>query len=98
MTADVTQDRRVTVPTRGTHTVAVDGARLFRALPPHPVHEGLGYRGFPQQGCSRTGYKVMRVFPHASFTAQSRITISCRWLDYRSRPTASAVLGAAVGF
>ena len=43
MTADVTLDRRVTVPTLGPHTVFVDGSRLFWALP-SPVHEGLGYR------------------------------------------------------
>ena len=44
MTADVTQDRRVTVPTRGpNHTGFVDGSRLFWALL-SPVHERLGYR------------------------------------------------------
>src|SRR5260370_17879093 len=72
MTADVIQDRRVTVPTRGfTDPAFVDGSRLFWALP-SPAHEGLGVRA-----SSPTGYKVMRCFPHA-FTAQSRIpTPSC---------------------
>src|ERR1700730_1971715 len=42
MTADVTQDRRVTVPTLGsTHTVVVDGSRLFWALL-HPCMKDLG--------------------------------------------------------
>ena len=35
----------MTVPTLGTPTVLVDGSRLSWALPSHPVHEGLGYRG-----------------------------------------------------
>jgi hypothetical protein len=44
MTADVTQDRRVTAAHPGfTHTVLVDGSRLCWASP-SPVHEGLGYR------------------------------------------------------
>ena len=44
MTADVNQDRRVTVPTLGsTHTRFVDWSRLFWALL-SPVHERLGYR------------------------------------------------------
>src|SRR5580700_6317551 len=57
MTADVPQDRRVTVPTLGsTHTVVVDGSRLFWALL-HPCMKdfGTGLR-------TRTGYKVMRCF------------------------------------
>src|ERR1700722_11877862 len=42
MTADVTQDRRVTVPTLGsTYTVVVDGSRLFWALL-HPCMKDLG--------------------------------------------------------
>src|SRR4051812_22483799 len=98
MTADVTQDRRVTVPTHGTPTVLVDGSRLFWALPSHPVHEGLGYRGFSQQGFSRTGYKVMRYSPNGSFSAQSRIPISCRFGQYKSPPPPCPVLFAASGF
>jgi hypothetical protein len=44
MMADVTQDRRVTVPNRGLNPTAfVDGSRLFWALL-SPVHERLGYR------------------------------------------------------
>ena len=60
MTADVTQDRRVTVPGLGSSDSAfVDGSRLFWALP-SPVHERSGY------GSSRpTGYKLMRSLPHA---------------------------------
>src|SRR5258707_14764043 len=76
MTADVTQDRRVTVAAHGTPTDLVDGSRLFWALPSRPVHEGLGYRGFRANGFSRTGYKVMRSLPHAFHTAQFRITSS----------------------
>src|SRR6266481_7378234 len=70
MTADVTQDRRVTVPTLGsTHTVVVDGSRLFWALL-HPCMKDLG-TGLR----ARTGYKVMRCFPHSvAATAQSRST------------------------
>ena len=61
MTADIIQDRRVTVPTRGfTDPASVDGSRLYWALP-SPVHEGLGVRAF-----SPTGYKVMRCSPHSS--------------------------------
>src|SRR5437588_220316 len=61
MTADVTQDRRVTVPTRGTHTVLAMVPSLL-GLAFAPVHEGLGYRAFPADGFARTGYKVMRFF------------------------------------
>jgi hypothetical protein len=57
MTADVSQDRRVTVPNRGHKSPALtEGSRLCWALP-SPVHERSGYRA------SRpTGYKVMRSF------------------------------------
>src|ERR1700739_4542836 len=57
MTADVSQDRRVTVLNRGHQSPALtEGSRLCWALP-SPVHEGSGYRA------SRpTGYKVMRSF------------------------------------
>jgi hypothetical protein len=74
MTADVTSDRRVTVPTLGMHPVFVDGSRLFWALP-SPVHEGLGYRVLVPDRIQGDA-----VLPHASFTAQSRITSrrSCR--------------------
>jgi hypothetical protein len=75
MMADVIQDRRVTVPTRGfAYPASVDGSRLCWALP-SPVHEGLGVRA-----SSPTGYKVMRCSPHALITAQSRIATSCRSL------------------
>src|SRR5215467_16109729 len=55
MTADVSQDRRVTVLNRGHKRPALtEGSRLCWALP-SPVHERSGYRA------SRpTGYKVMR--------------------------------------
>lgn len=62
MTADVSQDRRVTATHPGYSTRFVDGSRLYWALP-SPVHEGFGYRA-----SSRTGYKVMRSF-RMSFTA-----------------------------
>jgi hypothetical protein len=57
MTADVSQDRRVTVLNRGHKPPALtEGSRLDWALP-SPVHERSGYRA------SRpTGYKVMRLF------------------------------------
>ena len=57
MTADVSQDRRVTVLNRGHKPPALtEGSRLCWALP-SPVHERSGYRA------SRpTGYKVMRSF------------------------------------
>ena len=57
MTADVSQDRRVTVLNRGHKRPApTEGSRLCWALP-SPVHERSGYRA------SRpTGYKVMRSF------------------------------------
>ena len=57
MTADVSQDRRVTVLNRGHQRPALtEGSRLCWALP-SPVHERSGYRA------SRpTGYKVMRSF------------------------------------
>ena len=68
MTADVTPDRRVTVPALGLHTVFVDGSRLFWALP-SPVHERLGYRVLVPDRIQGDA-----VLPHSSFTAQSRIT------------------------
>src|SRR5438477_11389386 len=56
MSADVTKDRRVTVPNLGSNDTAhVDGSRLLWALP-SLVHERLGYR----RPRARTGYKVMR--------------------------------------
>src|SRR5712691_4919090 len=90
MTADVTQDRRVTVPTLGAHTVLVDGSRLFWALPSHPVHEGLGYRGLPQEGILPDRIQGDADFPHASFTAQSKITSCRRSRDRTSRPSSLA--------
>src|ERR1022692_5012945 len=81
MAADVTQDRRVTVPTLGsTHTVVVDGSRLFWALL-HPCMKDLG-TGLR----ARPGSKVMRCFPHsAAATAQSRSHVLPS-LRSRSRP------------
>jgi len=57
MTADVSQDRRVTVLNRGAKPSALtEGSRHCWALP-SPVHERSGYRA------SRpAGYKVMRSF------------------------------------
>jgi len=69
MTADVTQDRRVTEPGLGSSDSAfVDGSRLFWALP-SPVHERSGF-GPPHP----TGYKLMRCLPHNNVTAQSRVS------------------------
>src|SRR5258708_5192442 len=68
MTADVNQDRRVTVVTQGLYPVLSEGSRLFWALP-SPVHEGLGYRGFAADRIQGDA-----VTPHALLTAQSRIT------------------------
>jgi hypothetical protein len=69
MTADVTQDRRVTEPGHGSSDSAfVDGSRLFWALP-SPVHERSG-SGSPHP----TGYELMRCLPHDHATAQSRIS------------------------
>ena len=64
----MTKDRRVTVLIQGpNHPAFSDGSRLFAALP-SPVHEELGY------GLSRpTGYKVMRIFPQSSHTAESSV-------------------------
>src|SRR5215475_12797401 len=57
MTADVSQDRRVTVLNRGhKRPVLTEGSRLCWALP-SPVHERSGYRAWRP-----TGYKVMRSF------------------------------------
>src|SRR6266702_2570522 len=80
MSAAVTKDRRVTVPTLGfTDTAFVDGSRLLWALP-SPVHERLGYRATR----ARTGYKVMRCCCRILRTRPS--PGSCRRL--RSRPIA----------
>ena len=68
MTADVNQDRRVTVPTLGIHTRSVDWSRLFWALL-SPVHERLGYRVLAPDRIQGDA-----VLPHSFFTAQSRIT------------------------
>jgi hypothetical protein len=71
MTADVSQDRRVTVTHPGaTDTVLVDGSRLYWALP-SPVHEGLGYRAFVPDRIQGDA-----VLPHASFTAHSKDHVS----------------------
>ena len=61
MTADVTQDRRVTGSGLGSSDFAfVDGSRLFWAFP-SPVHERSG------SGSLRpTGYKLMRCLPHTA--------------------------------
>jgi hypothetical protein len=67
MTADVTRDRRVTVPILGfTNTAFVDGSRLFWALP-SLVHEGLGHRAIEPDRIQGDA-----VLPHAGITAQSR--------------------------
>src|SRR5260370_17016723 len=68
MRADMTKDRRVTVLIQGpNHPAFSDGSRLLSALS-SPVHEELGY------GRSRpTGYKVMRIFPLSSHTAESSV-------------------------
>lgn len=83
MTADVTQDRRVTVPTRGTPTAFVDWSRLFWTLPSHVVHEGLGYRGFRNEWILSDRIQGDAIFSHASIKAQSRIT-SCRRVSDRA--------------
>src|SRR3981081_2950555 len=84
MMADVNHDRRVTVTHPGsTHTRFVDGSRLCWALP-SPVHEGLGYRAFVPDRIQGDA-----VFPHASFTAQSRITCAVE-RDRSSRPSSFA--------
>lgn len=81
MTADVNQDRRVTGVTQGTTLpVLSDGSRLFWALA-SSMHEELGFG----PACP-TGYKVMRCFPHSSFTARSRITFCRPHRDQSSRP------------
>ena len=86
MTADVIQDRRVTVPTRGfTDPASVDGSRLSWALPSR-VHEGLGVRA-----SSPTGYKVMRCCPHNSSRpspGSRRLAAHCATL--RSEPSTLA--------
>ena len=82
MTADVTPDRRVTVPILGIHTAFVDGSRLSWALP-SPVHERLGYRVLVPDRIQGDA-----VLPHSSFTAQSRIT-SRRSCANRPDPPAS---------
>ena len=61
MTADVTQDRRVTEPGLGSSDSAfVDGSRLFWALP-SLVHERSG-----SGSTHPTGYKLMRCLPHTA--------------------------------
>ena len=83
MTADVSQDRRVTATHPGWSTRFVDGSRLCWALP-SPVHEGLWYRAFVPDRIQGDA-----VFPHASFTAQSRITCVVE-RDRSSRPSSFA--------
>src|SRR6266487_2914536 len=83
MTADVSQDRRVTATHPGWSTRFVDGSRLCWALP-SPVHEGLWYRAFVPDRIQGDA-----VFPHASFTAQSRITCAVE-RDRSSRPSSFA--------
>jgi len=84
MTADVTQDRRVTAPNQGFHTVLVDGSRLFWALL-SPVHERLGYRAVVPDRIQGDA-----VLPHSSFTAQSRITSHRSSRDQSPRPSSFA--------
>jgi len=69
MTADVTQDRRVTVPTLGfVATVVVEGSRLCWALP-SLVHEGLGYRAIEPDRIQGDA-----VLPHACTRPRPGIT------------------------
>src|SRR3977135_3087280 len=84
MTADVSQDRRVTATHPGWSTRFVDGSRLCWALP-SPVHEGLWYRAFVPDRIQGDA-----VFPHASFTAQSRITFAVE-RDRSRRPSTFAL-------
>jgi hypothetical protein len=85
MTADMTQDRRVTVPNRGAnHTVLVDGSRLFWASL-SSVHERLGYRVLAPDRIQGDA-----MFSHASFTAQSRIMSRRSFRDQSSRPSSVA--------
>src|SRR5712691_9094056 len=89
MTADVTPDRRVTVPTLGfTDTVLVDGSRLFWASL-SPMHERLGFRAIEPDRIQGDA-----VLPHISYMAQSRITFrrSCR--AQPSRPSSLAPCSA----
>jgi hypothetical protein len=92
MTADMSQDRRVTVLNQGSNRPALtDGSRPYWALP-SPVHERSGYRA------SRpTGYKVTRSScivirgPVASCLARHRNRTRCRHpilapSSLRSRP------------
>ena len=81
MTADVTQDRRVTEPGLGPSDSAfVDGSRLSWALP-SPVHERSG-SGLPHP----TGYKLMRCLPHNNVTAKSRISRQAAHRAHRNVP------------
>jgi len=93
MTADVTQDRRVTVPTRGTTTAFVDWSRLFWPLPSHVVHEGLGYRGFRDEWILSDRIQGDAIFSHALIKGQSRIT-SCRRVS--DRPSLHRYNGARI--
>jgi len=85
MTADVTPGQTCDRAHPGsTHTAFVDGSRLCWAWP-SPVHEGLGYRASEPDRIQGDA-----VLPHASDTAQSRIT-SCRSArDRSSRPASLA--------
>jgi hypothetical protein len=69
MTADLSQDRRVTVLNRGHKRPApTEGSRLCWALP-SPVHERSGYRA------SRpTGYQGDAVVPHCRSRPSPRVT------------------------
>ena len=68
MTADVNQDRRVTVVTQGRTCPALsEGSRLCWALP--PVHERSGFRATEPDRIQGDA-----VLPHSPLTAQSRIT------------------------
>src|SRR5712671_1525471 len=69
MTADVTQDRRVTVLIQGPqHPALSEGSRLFWAKL-SPVHERLGFRAIAPDRIQGDA-----VLPHSSQMAQSRIT------------------------
>ena len=70
MTADVNQDRRVTVVIQGLYPALSEGSRLFWALL-SSVHERLGLRATEPDRIQGDA-----MLPHSSFTAQSRITSS----------------------
>ena len=74
MTADVTQDRRVTEAGLGSSDSAfVDGSRLFWASP-SPVHERSGFGSFTMPD----RIQVDAVLTAHSYTAQSRDHVTAK--------------------